>query len=225
MRHIGILKCALVLSLCGLSGGILPISAKVWAAEELKVEIYAVASSWVRVHDRVGQVLLSKNLQEGDNVTFVSRAGLLLDTGNAAALSLRVNQQPYPSLVGASPSVVRRDIPVDPDSLRAAIKASFVPMPSSTLESAKRGDTSNIGQSQGANPPTQPPADQPLINPSFARRAGVTSTNRRIIAVPGSTGAYNETHDSDVLYNLGSETPRKIKVPASPGGNPPVIPK
>lgn len=75
--------------------------------------------SWVQIRDpRSGQVLLNRVLQAGETVSAPARAGLLLTTGKAENLEVLVDGETVPVLANAVG--VRRDIPLEPERLRAA---------------------------------------------------------------------------------------------------------
>ena len=87
------------------------------AAAEGKVVLRATADSWVLVRDRSGQTLLNRVMRAGETYSVPPKPQLLLTVGNAGGLDLLVDGAPVPSLGG--PGVVRRDLPLDPDLLRA----------------------------------------------------------------------------------------------------------
>jgi cytoskeleton protein RodZ len=76
------------------------------------------APAWVQVRaGQGGPVLLSRELQPGESWSAPAREGLLLSTRNAPALEILVDGQPVPGL--GSARVVRRDVPLDPERLKA----------------------------------------------------------------------------------------------------------
>jgi cytoskeleton protein RodZ len=82
-----------------------------------RVVLHAKSGGWVQVRERQGQVLLSRVLRAGENWPVPMKPQLLLTTSNAGAMELLVDGTPAPPLgpVGA----MRRDVPLDPDMLKA----------------------------------------------------------------------------------------------------------
>jgi cytoskeleton protein RodZ len=82
-----------------------------------RVVLHAKSGGWVQVRERQGQVLLSRVLRAGENWPVPMKPQLLLTTSNAGAMELLVDGTPAPPLgpMGA----MRRDIPLDPDILKA----------------------------------------------------------------------------------------------------------
>ncbi len=90
--------------------------------EEGRVVLRAKADSWLQVRDRqTGNVLLNRVLRPGESYAVPNRDGLLLTTGNAFGLDILVDGQTIPGL-GGGPAV-RRDVPLEPDRLRAFLSA------------------------------------------------------------------------------------------------------
>ena len=88
----------------------------------------ARAETWVQVRDRQGgPILVNRVLRPGDTWTPPAREGLLLSTGNAAGLEILVDGQPAPGLTGNQ--AVRRDVPLDPERMKAGVAPPAVPPP------------------------------------------------------------------------------------------------
>ena len=110
-----------------------PAPASLPAAPDSKLDTRLVlrvkADSWVNVREKQGAVLLNRVMRMGETWPVPPRAQLLLTTGNAGATELMVDGQLTPPLgaVGA----VRRDIPLDPDLVKAS-RAATPATPSST---------------------------------------------------------------------------------------------
>jgi cytoskeleton protein RodZ len=95
----------------------------------LRARPTGVDGAWVQVRDpRSGQVLLNRVLRPGETWPVPARAGLLLDTGKATELDIRLDGQPQPTLEGVIG--VRRNIALDPDRVRQRlIPAAAIPAP------------------------------------------------------------------------------------------------
>lgn len=82
-----------------------------------RVSLRATADSWIRVSDGGGNVLFMRILRAGDVYNVPNRSGLLLYTGNAGALDVRVDGKSAPPL--GRHLQVRRDVALDPARLLA----------------------------------------------------------------------------------------------------------
>jgi len=82
-----------------------------------QIEIQATADAWLEVRDANGSVLLSRTLHPGDSWTVPPQAGLELTTGNAGGTVLVLDGVASPVL--GNPGAVRRNLPLDPDLIRA----------------------------------------------------------------------------------------------------------
>lgn len=87
-----------------------------------RIAIRATADSWVQVRDEGGNVVFMRILRSGDTYHAPRRPGLLLYTGNAGALEVRVDGKMAPPLGRAG--MVRRDIMLEPDRLLAGTAAT-----------------------------------------------------------------------------------------------------
>lgn len=83
-----------------------------------RVVIHATADSWVQIRDPGGNVLFTRLLRTGDSYNVPNRQGLLLYTGSAGALEIRVDGRAIPPF--GKTGTVKRDMPLDPDRLLAS---------------------------------------------------------------------------------------------------------
>jgi cytoskeleton protein RodZ len=97
-----------------------------------RIVLSANENAWLQVRDRSGQILLNRVLHPGEFWPVPQQPNLLLTTGNAGGTDITVDGGPIPSL-GASGNV-RRDIPLDPDSLKAGrLSAASPPITSASV--------------------------------------------------------------------------------------------
>ncbi len=82
-----------------------------------RITLRARAEAWVQVRERQGPVLLSRVMRAGDSWPVPNGTRLLLSTGNAGGTELLVDGLATPALGNAG--AVRRDVPLDPDALKA----------------------------------------------------------------------------------------------------------
>jgi cytoskeleton protein RodZ len=87
------------------------------AADGGRMVVRASADAWVQVRDRQGHVLLNRVLRGNETWPVPNQTNLLLTTGNAGGTAVLVDGQPTPGFGGSG--VVRRDIPLDPDLIKA----------------------------------------------------------------------------------------------------------
>lgn len=92
---------------------------------EAGLALHASADAWVQVRVRNGPVLLSRILHSGETWAVPARADLLMTTGNAGGTELIKDGVVSGPLGG--PGVVRRDLPLDPDSVDALAQAAPAP--------------------------------------------------------------------------------------------------
>ena len=79
--------------------------------------ITALANSWVQIQGPDNELLLTRILRPGDSYHVPDRPGLIMVTGNAGGLEIRVDDALVPAL--GPVGVVRRNIALAPDSLMA----------------------------------------------------------------------------------------------------------
>ncbi|MGE4219668.1 MAG: helix-turn-helix domain-containing protein [Alphaproteobacteria bacterium] len=99
--------------------------ARIYGEENLgsRIVIRALSDSWVEVRDeRSGELLLTRVLRTGDTYRVPNRGGLSLVTGNAGGIEISVDGKSVGS-IGPLGSV-RRNLALDPDSLRRASAAN-----------------------------------------------------------------------------------------------------
>jgi cytoskeleton protein RodZ len=83
-----------------------------------KIVLKATADAWVQVREKSGPVLLNRVLRAGDTWDVpADKPQLLLTTGNAGGTQLLIDGVATAPL--GSPGAVRRDLPLDPDMIRA----------------------------------------------------------------------------------------------------------
>ena len=84
---------------------------------DARVVITALDDSWVQVQGPENELLLTRILHAGDSYRVPDRPGLVMVTGNAGGLEVRVDDAPAPAL--GPLGVVLRNIALDPDRLLA----------------------------------------------------------------------------------------------------------
>jgi cytoskeleton protein RodZ len=84
---------------------------------QTRIVLSASEDAWLLVRDKSGQVLLSRVLHPGDTWTVPAEPNLTLTTGNAGGTVIQVDGAATPPIGGDG--AVRRDIPLDPDLLKA----------------------------------------------------------------------------------------------------------
>ena len=89
---------------------------------DVRVVITAVDDSWVQVMGPDNELLLTRILHAGDSYRVPDRPGLVMVTGNAGGLEVRVDDAIAPTL--GPLGVVLRDIALDPDRLLAGTATS-----------------------------------------------------------------------------------------------------
>jgi cytoskeleton protein RodZ len=112
-------------------------------ADQPRIVLSATADAWLLVRDKSGQVLLSRILHPGDSWSVPAQPNLTLTTGNAGGTVITVDGATTPPIGGDG--VVRRDIPLDPDLLKAG-KFGAVPTPLTTASSGTPVATKSIPQ-------------------------------------------------------------------------------
>lgn len=92
-----------------------------------RIVLRAKAEVWVQVRERQGPSLLNRVLRAGETWPVPAGQALLLSTGNAAGTEVLVDGAAVAPLGGSG--AVRRDVPLDPEALKAveAVKASDAP--------------------------------------------------------------------------------------------------
>ncbi len=80
-----------------------------------RVTLQITESTWVEIRNASGKILLRQVLKPGDVYMVPPEPGLMMTTGNAGGISVKVDGQPAPPL-GVS-AQVRRNIPLSPEAL------------------------------------------------------------------------------------------------------------
>lgn len=105
---------------------IMPPPAARPAEDQPRIVVRASADAWISVRDKAGQSLLNRVLKTGETWPVPpGKQGLLLTTGNAGGTDLLVDGQPTAGLGGAG--VVRRDLALDPDTIKDGKLALVAP--------------------------------------------------------------------------------------------------
>jgi cytoskeleton protein RodZ len=86
-------------------------------AAEGRIVIRATGDSWTQVRDASGNIVFSRILRAGETYNAPNRPGLILSTGNAGALDVRVDGRAAPAI--GRPGMVERAIALDPERLNA----------------------------------------------------------------------------------------------------------
>jgi cytoskeleton protein RodZ len=109
-----------------------------------RIVLRAKADAWVQVREKQGTVLLNRVMRNGETWPVPQdRQTLLLTTGNAAGTELIVDGVVMPSLGGDG--AVRRDLPLDPETLRDGRLGALAPSsPSPAKPSTTAAGTSAI---------------------------------------------------------------------------------
>lgn len=89
---------------------------------DFRIAITAKADSWVQIQGPNNELLLTRILRTGDTYQVPDRTGLIMVTGNAGALELRVDGAVVNAL--GPVGVVRRNVPLDPEVLVAGSEAN-----------------------------------------------------------------------------------------------------
>ncbi len=82
------------------------------ANSDARIVITAMEDSWIEVTDAEGARLLSRTLRAGDRYRVPDREGLLLVTGNAGGLDIKVDGDSAPRL--GDVGIVRKNVKLDP---------------------------------------------------------------------------------------------------------------
>jgi pilus assembly protein CpaC len=85
--------------------------------KQTRIMLAAQAETWVRVKDADGGTVFMRVMQAGDTFNVPDRPGLTLDTGNGRALRVAVDSREVGPLLPSGTSIVRRDLPLDPERL------------------------------------------------------------------------------------------------------------
>jgi hypothetical protein len=129
-----------------------------------RIVIEAKEETWVRVSDTQGALVFMRTMKGGESYRVPDRAGLVLDTGNAKGLMLKVDGKPVPAAVG----MVRRGIALDADALAAGATQTAAVEPVRKAEPARdRAPVKNVEPASEPAPETKTvevpalPAEEP----------------------------------------------------------------
>jgi len=107
-------------------------------ASTSRVMLHANADSWLQVHDGSGNLLFSRILKAGDSWQVPANAGTLyLTTGNAGGTDVLVDGKPTAPLGGLG--MVRHDLTLDPDQVKAGKLAVPAAAPTAAVVSTQPG--------------------------------------------------------------------------------------
>ncbi|HEX2114627.1 MAG TPA: RodZ domain-containing protein [Alphaproteobacteria bacterium] len=119
---------------------------------ETRIVVEAKEEAWVRVSDAQGSLVFMRTMKPGETYRVPDRAGLVLDTGNAKGLVLRVDGKAAPAAMG----MVRRGIELNPDVLLHGAVARPVapaePAAAVSFEKAEKADGAPVAQSEPVQP-------------------------------------------------------------------------
>lgn len=109
------------------SSGAAPAPSSVVAPAETpklpRIEVLAKADSWIQVREgTAGAMLMTRLLRSGETYAVPDRSGLMLLTGNAGALEIRVDGEAVPTL--GPEGAVRRSIALDAGRLKSGTAAA-----------------------------------------------------------------------------------------------------
>lgn len=129
---------------------------------DARIVIEAREEAWVRVSHAQGALVFMRTMKPGESYRVPDRAGLVLDTGNAKGLLLRVDGKEVPDAVG----MVRRGIALNPELLRDGAVAAAEP------EKAPAPVARDEKPAEAVLPPSAPvAADVPTESPTSAETA------------------------------------------------------
>lgn len=99
------------------------------ANRDARIVLEAKEEVWVRVSEGDGAVVFMRTMKPGETYNVPNRSGLLLDTGNAKGVAVRVDGTVAPPLGPAG--TVRRSVELDPETLphRAVSRPRASPQP------------------------------------------------------------------------------------------------
>jgi len=140
-----------------------------------RIVLSATADTWMQVRTKSGQVLLSRVLHPGESWPVPAQPNLALSTGNAGGINILVDGASVPAL--GSSGAVRRDIPLDPELLKAG-----------KLSSAARPTTTARSGASAASPVAPPVAASPP-SPSAAAASALPASAAATSALPASAAA------------------------------------
>ena len=87
------------------------------SSDGARVVLRFTGDTWVQVKERGGEALLTKVMRAGETWPVPDRGNLILNTGNAGRVEILVDGTEVPSI--GSPGSVRKEVPLDPELLKA----------------------------------------------------------------------------------------------------------
>lgn len=122
-------------------------------ASEGRIVIRATSDSWTQIRDAAGTIIFSRILRPGETYNAPDREGLVMATGNAGGLDIRVDGKPAPP-VGRL-GFVQRAVALDPERL-AAGTASDGPRPATPAAETTRPAPPPVANPAPSNAPALP---------------------------------------------------------------------
>lgn len=105
------------------SGAATSVAAPAETPKLPRIEVLAKADSWIQVREgTAGAMLMTRLLRAGETYAVPDRSGLMLLTGNAGALEIRVDGEAVPTL--GPEGAVRRSIALDAGRLKSGTAAA-----------------------------------------------------------------------------------------------------
>jgi cytoskeleton protein RodZ len=125
-------------------------------SDESRIALRAKADTWVSLRDRAtSQSLVNRLLKAGETIQVPPREGLVLTVGYAAGTEIVVDGLPIPAF--PANTSVKRDIPMDPERLKAG---NFNPLPALALAPGTEAPAATALLAP-ANPAPRPAAPRP----------------------------------------------------------------
>lgn len=97
------------------------------AADGSRLVLRLKSDAWIQVREKQGPVLLNRVMRGGESWPVPKGQQLVLTTGNAGGTEMVVDGVAAPSL--GAVGLVRRDVPLDPDLLKAGLAPAPAPKP------------------------------------------------------------------------------------------------
>ena len=104
-----------------------PVAPPAPAADGSRVVLRMKSDAWIQVREKQGPVLLNRVMRGGESWPVPKGQQLVLTTGNAGGTEMVVDGVAAPSL--GAVGLVRRDVPLDPDLLKAGLAPAPAPKP------------------------------------------------------------------------------------------------
>lgn len=137
----------------------------------VRIVIEAKEEAWVRVSDAQGALVFMRTMKPGESYRVPDRAGLVLDTGNAKGLLLRIDGKEAPNAVG----MVRRGIALDADALLNGAATAVATAPAAD-PARMSGDEKPQEKAVAAAPASDPKTDDAAPVATGPAETTVTTT-------------------------------------------------